>query len=314
LREKDLMSDRGTGIEAPDGYEEWLRSFLGAVALEGGLARNTLDAYERDLRRFLDFVRSHPDRGTPLPDRAGIRAFLERERERGLASSSIARLLSSIRGFYRFLTLEGHLPADTTFSIRTPKRWRILPKPLSPRAIERLVDAPPPDNPLGLRDRAILEVLYGSGLRVSELTALRTDDLHFPLGTLRCVGKGNKERIVPLGSHSVAAVEAYLRDGRPRLVRRTTEPAVFLSRTGRPLTRDTVWRLVQKWALRSGIPPEVHPHLLRHTFATHLLEHGADIRAVQEMLGHADISTTQLYTHLTTDRLKSIHREYHPRA
>jgi len=308
------MGARRSQEQAADPLGAWLRIYLEAVSLESGLARNTLDAYGRDLARLIDFARCHPEYGSPLPDRRGIRAFLEREKGRGLSSSSLSRVVSSIRGFYRFLTLEGLIPTDTTFSLRTPKRWRTLPSPLSSEAVARLVEAPPSDRPIGLRDRAILEVLYGSGLRVSELTALRLEDLHLDLGTLRCVGKGSKERIVPLGRHAVQALEAWLHGGRPALMRGAPARALFLSRTGRPLTRESVWRLLRKWAAIAGLPANLHPHLLRHTFATHLLEHGADLRAVQEMLGHADISTTQLYTHVTTDRLKAIHKRYHPRG
>ena len=309
------MRKTGSGERSLDPPAAWLAPYLDHLALEAGLADRSREAYRRDLERFLAFIADDPDVARPVPDRRDLRLFLRAERDRGLAPSSIARLVSTLRGFYRFLTLEGHIEKDTTFAFPVPKRFRRLPKPLSPEVLHQLVDAPDRDSPLGLRDRVALELLYGSGLRASELIGLDRVDLHMALRHVLCHGKGSKERLVPLGSASIEAIREYLERGRPRLDRaRGSNDALLLSRTGRRLTRDTVWRIVRKYADLLGIDRAAYPHLLRHSFATHLLERGADVRAVQEMLGHADVSTTQLYTHVRTDHLKDVHRKHHPRA
>lgn len=306
-----VLSDRG-----PSGPAAWLRSWVDSLTLESSVSELTRAAYQRDVARFL--VSAETNRGEPLgdrpPDRSEIRTFLREQRERGLAPATMARIVSALRGFYRFLTLEGVIETDTTFGVTTPKRWRVLPEPLSQEDARRLVETPPDDSPLGMRDRAILELLYGAGLRVSELTALERGDLHLDLDTIRCLGKGRKQRIVPLGRHAKAALCRYLERSRITLRRPASPEALFLSRTGRALTRDAVFRLVKRHARTAGIRQRTYPHLMRHTFATHLLDEGADIRAVQELLGHADISTTQIYTHVETERLKRVHRDFHPRA
>lgn len=293
-----------------------LVEYLDHLALEAGLSAHSRSAYRRDLDRFLSFAErlsGSPEIQAP-PGRDTIRAFLRAERDRGLAAASLARAVSSIRGFYRYLTLEGVLEEDLTFAMAAPKRFRTLPKPLSQAEAARLIQAPSLDSVYGIRDRAILEFLYGSGLRVSELTGLDRIDVDFDTHSMRVLGKGGRERIVPLGSHASDAVTHYLTESRPRLAGKRTVDHLFLSRTGRRLTRDAIWRLVRKYATQIGIDRKAHPHLLRHSFATHLIEEGADIRSVQEMLGHADISTTQLYTHIRTDQLKAVHKKHHPRG
>ena len=316
------MSDRRHQRTTGSPLRGHLAGYLDHLVLEAGLAPHSHEAYRRDLERFLDFVQDGappvgPSRGQPepdVPDRGIIRDFLRAERERGLAPSSIARAVSSIRGFYRYLTLEGVIREDLTFTVPTPKRFRTLPTPLSQAEAERLVDAPSLETPFGIRDRAMLELAYGSGLRVSELIGLDRIDVDFELQRVRVLGKGGKERIVPLGSHAGDSLTHYLEEARPLLGRGRTVDALFLSRTGRRLTRDAVWRMVRKHATAAGIDRKAHPHLLRHTFATHLIEEGADVRSVQEMLGHADVSTTQIYTHIRTDQLKAVHKQHHPRA
>ncbi len=310
------MSDSPSSERGASSPLAWLRTWVDSLTLESSVSELTRVAYERDISRFLASVAAN--RGRPLddraPDRSEIRTFLREERERGLAPATMARIVSALRGFYRFLTLEGIIERDTTFGVTTPKRWRILPEPLSQDDARRLVETPDDDTVLGQRDRAILELLYGAGLRVSELTRLERGDLHLELDTIRCLGKGSKQRIVPLGKQAKRALCRYLDRARPSLRRPTSPETLFLSRTGRPLTRDAVFRLVKRHAGAAGIRQRTYPHLMRHTFATHLLDEGADIRAVQELLGHADISTTQIYTHVETERLKRVHRDFHPRA
>jgi len=308
------MRDEPPPGAARSRLDRWVADYLDHVVLEGGLSEATRRSYARDLDHFLRFLGRGPaGAAASLPDRAGIRDFLRAERERGLSPATIARRVSAIRGLYRYLTLRGVLAEDTTFRVPTPRRWTRLPPTLDAGAVRRLVEAPGND-PLGQRDRAILEMLYGSGLRASELVGLDRIDVHLELATVRCHGKGDKQRVVPLGGACASALVRYLEEARPRLRRRHSGDALFLTRTGRRPTRDLVWRIVKRHARAAGIDRRAYPHLLRHAFATHLIEGGADVRSVQELLGHADIATTQIYTHVDSERLRRVHREHHPRA
>ncbi|MGE5849241.1 MAG: site-specific tyrosine recombinase XerD [Candidatus Methylomirabilota bacterium] len=287
--------------------------FLEHLVVERGLAQNSLEAYRRDLSRYTAYL---ADRGKQVIalDRAEVPRYLLLLREEGLSPRSVARHLSAIRQFHRFLVREGHAGEDPTSHLESPRPWRRLPTVLSSEEVDRLLASGLPATPRGLRDRAMLEVLYASGLRVSELVGLRLADLNLVGGILRVLGKGNKERLVPLGDAAVESLRAYLADGRPKLERRRASLHLFLGRHGRGLTRQMFWRLLRQYARAAGITKPVTPHTLRHSFATHLLERGADLRSVQLMLGHADIGTTQIYTHLTRALLKAIYDKHHPRA
>ncbi|MFQ5696200.1 MAG: site-specific tyrosine recombinase XerD, partial [Terriglobia bacterium] len=240
--------------------------------------------------------------------------FLGRLYQQGLDSRSVARTLVAVRNFFRFLRQEETIRRNPTEHIESPRMWKRLPKFLTVEEVERLLASPEATTPRGRRDKAMLEVLYATGLRVSELVNLKLSDLQLEAGYLRCLGKGNKERVVPLGKKATTALEAYLRGGRPRLAKRRASAHLFLSRRGQGMTRHNFWRLLGEQARAAGIRGRLTPHVLRHSFATHLLERGADLRAVQLLLGHADISTTQIYTHVAQERLRQIYRMHHPRA
>ncbi len=294
--------------------EPLVERFLSYLDLECGLARNTLDAYRRDLRLFADYLRrkrvGHPA-GVTTTDMLG---FLVEMKDRGYSVASVARTLAGVRTFFRYLTLEGLIRRNVAAVLDSPTLWRRLPEVLSPREVERLLSAPDTSTPLGLRDKALLEVLYATGARASEVVALDLGSVHFDYGYLRCVGKGGKERVVPVGRVALDVARRYITEARPRLLRGRPCAALFVSRCGARLTRPTVWKIVKKHARLAGIRKRVYPHLLRHSFATHLLAGGADLRSLQEMLGHVSIMTTQVYTHLESGRLKEIHRRYHPRG
>ncbi len=287
--------------------------FLEHLVVERGLAQNSLEAYRRDLSRYTGHLTARGKQVITL-DRAEVPRYLLLLREEGLSPRSVARHLSAIRQFHRFLVREGHAVEDPTSHLESPRPWRRLPTVLSSEEVDRLLASGPSATPQGFRDRAMLEVLYASGLRVSELVGLRLADLNLAAGILRVLGKGNKERLVPLGDAAIESLRAYLADGRPKLERRRASLHLFLGRHGRGLTRQMFWQLLKRYARASGITKPVTPHTLRHSFATHLLERGADLRSVQLMLGHADIGTTQIYTHLTRAHLKAIYDKHHPRA
>ncbi len=287
--------------------------FLNQLWAEAGLAENTLAAYRNDLRslaRFCEERRIDFRRISPTDIQAFLVALREEER---LAVSSISRRLVPVKLFCRFCYRNGYIERDVAALIDTPKKWQRLPQTLNPRDVDTLLGMPDEDDPLALRDRAILELFYATGLRVSELVGLRANDVHLDIGYLRCMGKGRRERVVPIGSRAVEATRSYLEQLRPQLVDGFSTDRLFVSRTGRPLDRTNGWRLVVKYARRMGISGRLSPHTLRHCFATHLLAGGADLRVVQELLGHADVSTTQVYTHVDTSRLKAIHQKFHPR-
>ena len=289
--------------------------FLDHLALERGLSENTRLAYGHDLAEFLAFLSRRGRAGIQEVERRDILDFLMEGKRKGLAAASLARRLVAIKVFFRHLAQEGLLAVNVADAMESPRLWKILPPTLTREEVDRLLAAPDPATPRGLRDRAILETFYATGLRVSELAALTLDSLHFDAEYIRCVGKGDKERVVPIGGRAIAAVQAWLERGRSAYAARgAAGRAVFLSRLGRPLTRNGLWRHIRAYARKAGIRKELSPHTLRHSFASHLLANGASLRVIQEMLGHADIATTQIYTHVDQGRLQAVHRQYHPRA
>ncbi|MBN1491227.1 MAG: site-specific tyrosine recombinase XerD [Phycisphaerae bacterium] len=288
-----------------------VEQFLTYVITEAGLADNTVTAYRHDLTLFDQYL-TRAEVGPETLDPTHIQRFLMERRDAGLELSSIARNLMAIKVFLRHLFATGRIQRDLADLIESPKKWKLVPRVLHPQQVDALLATPNTDDPFAARDRAILELFYACGLRVSELCGLTLGNVRLDLGYLRCFGKGSKERIVPIGRTAVECIRDYLDTLRPSLDSRN-EAALFLSRTGRPMERTNVWRLVVKYARRMGLTGKVSPHTLRHCFATHLLQGGADLRVVQELLGHADVTTTQIYTHVDRDRLKAIHRKYHPR-
>lgn len=289
-----------------------VKRFLDYLFNECGLAGNTITAYQRDLLVFWDHLLEIE---VYLPDlsMADVQAHLVRLHERGLSTSSIARHLMAIKMFLRYLYGERLIRHDLASLIETPKRWQRVPRSLHSPEVEALLSAPSPESEYYLRDRAILEMLYATGLRVSELADLTLSQINLKVGYLRCIGKGRRERVVPIGRAAIEAMRDYLELLRPQLLRDADEDHVFLSRTGRPLDRTNMWRLVSRYGQAAGLGDIVHPHLLRHCFATHLLTGGADLRIVQELLGHASVATTQIYTHVDPVHLKHIHQKCHPR-
>ncbi|MFN0131642.1 MAG: site-specific tyrosine recombinase [Phycisphaerales bacterium] len=304
-------------VEIPAWFAALRRGFLVYVRVECGLSHNTLLAYGRDLN----------DLGRDLAEVGGARAVTARDvaghiaslkTRQGLTGSSVIRHLATMRVFFRWMVATGKLEEDPTAALERPMRWRRLPGVMSPAKVRALLAGPQPEAggvPLWLRDRALLELMYASGLRASEAATVGVEDVNSRIGVVRVVGKGDKERLVPVGKPAVAAVVAYLRECRPLLVRGDSRDRgrLLLSRTGRPLERVAVWQIVGRVARAAGLR-DVHPHMLRHSFATHLLIGGADLRVVQELLGHADIATTQVYTHVDRSRLKAVHQKYHPRG
>ncbi len=299
--------------DPPSALASAREAFLTYALTERGLARHSVDAYARDLHDFIRFVAR---RGTTRPadiHRATITLYLLSLRRRGRAPASVARRLAAIRGWTAYLLREGLIGDDPALDVTQARLPRRLPGVLSVEEIERLLAQPHGTIPQALRDRAILELLYAAGLRASELVALDVADVHLGMEYVRCLGKGSKERIVPIGAPAVRAVQRYLREARPALATGRPRAALFLNRRGGRLTRQSVWMLLRAYAARAGIRRPLGPHTLRHSFATHLLDGGADLRAVQEMLGHASVATTQKYTHLTRARLRDVYRRAHPR-
>lgn len=291
-----------------------LERFRDYLTLEQGASPRTHEAYGRDLARFAAYVAAKGAASPPDITTRLLREYLYHLKDLGLAPSSIRRNVSSIRTYFRFLLGEGHLARDPSERLEAPKRWRTLPEVLTVDEADRLLAAPSLDDPLVFRDRALLELAYGAGLRVSEWISIGVRDVLFDEGVVRVFGKGSKERLVPIGRRAVAATATYLREQRPRLERGEGRGVLFLTARGHPLSRMAAWRILAKYVQRAGITKPVSPHTLRHSFATHLLEGGADLRAVQEMLGHADISTTQIYTHVDREYLRTVHRQFHPRG
>jgi len=298
--------------------ETTVHVFLSYVRVERGLAHNTILAYGRDLKRFVQFLRKRRKSRVDEVDRDDIVDFLTSLYREKLDSRSVARYLVSLRALYKFALMEGMVQLDPTENLESPKIRNRLPTYLRVDEIDKLLEAPNLATPLGLRDRAMLEVLYSTGLRVSELLNLRMSDIDMRIGCVRCIGKGDKERLVPIGRKAIAAVEQYLAQGRPKLARPSAPPphshVLLLTMAGKRLSRVGIWKILHDYGTKLGLRGRLTPHKLRHSFATHLLERGADLRSVQLMLGHADISTTQIYTHVVEDRLKQIYRAHHPRA
>ena len=293
-----------------------ISSYLMHVRVEKGLSVNTISAYKRDLQKFDEFARK---RKLVLESvgRDDLVDFLAGLYRLKLESRTVARQLVTLRNFFRFAQIQSLIPEDPSINLESPKIRRHLPGYLRLEEVEKLLEQPDSGTPMGLRDRAMLEVLYSTGLRVSELIGLRVSDLDSKVGCVRCIGKGDKERIVPVGKKAVSMVDKYLRDGRPFLLRNARVnggPALFVNRRGVALSRVGVWKILSAYGRRAGLRIALTPHMLRHSFATHLLERGADLRSVQLMLGHADISTTQIYTHVVEERLKQIYKAHHPRA
>jgi integrase/recombinase XerD len=294
--------------------EFWLEGFRDYLAVESGHSRNTVEAYLRDLRRLAEFATSRGVRDPAAISRHLLRDFVYLLKDLGLSAATIRREVSAIRTYYGFLAGEGKVEQDPSDRLETPRRGRVLPDTLTVREMEALLGSAQVDEPLAWRDRALLELGYGAGLRVSELCGLEIPHLVLTESLVRVFGKGSKERLVPIGRSVIGAVSVYLHTVRPTLDRGRSGRRVLLNARGEPLSRVGAWGIVKRAAERAGIRKRVTPHTLRHSFATHLLEGGADLRAVQEMLGHADLSTTQIYTHVDREYLRSVHKQFHPRA
>ena len=286
--------------------------FLSYLSVEKGLAQNTLDAYRRDIAHYDTFLKREKVSDWSKVTRTHILKFLNAESGRGLESSSVARGLVSVKLFHRFLTKERHVTNDVTSVLDSPKLWKKLPQFLTAQEMDALLKIPDLGTPTGVRDLALLECLYATGMRVSEITEISLGHVYLDNKFIKCRGKGDKERLVPLGSVAIIACQAYLTGVRSKLKAKTDH--FFLGRNGTGLTRQFVWQMIKKYARLAGITKVITPHTFRHSFATHLLERGADLRVVQELLGHSDISTTQIYTHVSGNRLKSVHAKFHPRG
>jgi integrase/recombinase XerD len=292
----------------------FLEEFRDYLQFERGLSPRTMDAYGRDLQRLVEFAARNDVARVSSLTATHLREFVYQLKDQGLQATSIRRTLSAIRTYFAFLLAEGHVTADPTERVELPKTWRRLPGVLSREDVERILEAPDITDRLYWRDRALLEFAYASGVRVSELSALKVRDVDLTEGVATVFGKGAKERVVPIGRSAQRALDVYLREMRPILARRAGEGVVFLNAQGKPLTRMGIWKILRKHVKRAGVRKRVSPHTLRHCFATHLLEGGADLAAVQEMLGHADIATTQIYTHVDREYLRDVHKRYHPRG
>jgi integrase/recombinase XerD len=294
--------------------EKLLDQFLNFLEVERGLSRNTIESYSRDLIKYYNCLKNKGIIDAKDASRSDVISFMVNLREEGLAPKSCVRNLVSLRMFYRFLVNEGYLKATPVINIDSPKGWKRLPDTLTLKEVELLLEKPDVTTIIGLRDSAMLEILYATGLRVSELVSLTLNNVNLEVGYLTTLGKGAKQRMVPLGIAAVKRVKEYLEVSREKLLRNLKSEYLFINRLGRRMTRQWFWKIIKRYAQMSGIKKRISPHILRHSFATHLLQRGADLRSVQTMLGHADISTTQIYTHVTRERLKAIHTQFHPRA
>ena len=302
-----MNADTGKGRGLAAGYLDELR-------VSRRLSANTILAYRRDLDHLLAFA-ADEERAVETLDRHDLEAFVRRLMSSGLSPRSVARIVACVRGFYRFLVLDGHLAGSPADDVRAPRAWPSLPKFLSVDEVDRLLEAPNVDTAAGLRDRALLELLYATGMRVTELVTLRIDAVNLDAGFLTCVGKGAKERIVPIGHVAVDWVNRYLASGRPALLKHRESVQLFVNaRGGASLSRIGFWKVIKKYGRQAGLTLNLSPHVLRHSFATHLLDRGADLRVIQTLLGHADLSTTQIYTHIHETRLKAVYDEFHPRS
>ncbi len=304
----------GGGSDREDAWDGLVREFLLFLRVEKGLSPRTLEAYGRDLQRFADFARRTGAKGPEDIKRDELTAFLGFLAEEGLSPRSVARATAAVRRFHRFLLEEGGKGDYAALDLRYPRYVRKLPRVISIPEVERLLEQPFSRHPLELRDRAILETLYATGMRVSELVGLDVEDLDITEAEVRVMGKGSRERVVPLGSKSLEALRDYLKEGRPLLARSPGQRALFLNSRGRRITRQGVWEILKSRAEKVGLRGKVTPHTLRHSCATHLLERGADLRYIQELLGHASIGTTQVYTHVSRERIREVYQRSHPRA
>jgi integrase/recombinase XerD len=304
------MAKLGTMTESPT--SQGIRAFLAFCRMEKGLSRNSLDAYSRDLTCLQEFAQSVTQGA--LPDADVLRSYVNHLYQKDLSSRSIARHLSAIRSLFHYLLAEEQISVDPTEHLSSPKQWSTIPKFLNREQIEKLIEAPDCGKPSGLRDRAMLELLYATGIRVTELIQLRVSNLDSRLGVIRVTGKGNKQRIVPVHAPAVKAIADYVDQGRPALLKGQATPYLFVTARGGAMTRQAFWASIKLNGKKAGIFHNLSPHVLRHTFATHLLEGGADLRSVQTMLGHADLSTTEIYTHVVRSRLRDTLDQHHPRA
>ncbi|MDP2940939.1 MAG: site-specific tyrosine recombinase XerD [Candidatus Omnitrophota bacterium] len=293
--------------------KELIEPFMNYLSVERGLANNTISSYRRDLGFYVDFLRQKGISALSGISKNEITDFMFAQKDKGISANSVARRLAAIRMFHRFLVRERISRDDPAHLIDTPKLWKKIPETLSLAEVEALIARPDPRNKQGIRDRAVLETLYATGMRVSEAVNLKLDNVNLDVGFLRCIGKGNKERVIPLGKKAVNSIRRYLQASRPYFLKEKEQESLFLSRFGRKISRQSLWKMIKKYACQARIKKSIKPHILRHSFATHLLERGADLRSVQEMLGHSDISTTQIYTHIDRERMKSVHRQFHPR-
>ena len=292
-----------------------LDEFCDALWLEDGLARNTLESYRRDLQQFAAWLKGTCGKSLQEAGHAEMEGYLSHQfNVVKTRASTASRELSSLRRFYRYLLRQGRLDADPTLNISSPKQVRALPKSLTEADVEALLNIPDTPDPLALRDKAMLETLYATGLRVSELVAMKVMEASLDMGVVRVMGKGGKERLVPLGEESIAWIRRYLAEARLSLLDGRPSDALFVTARGKAMTRQWFWCLIKRRAVQGGVGKHLSPHTLRHAFATHLLNHGADLRVVQMLLGHADISTTQIYTHVARERLKQLHASHHPRG
>jgi integrase/recombinase XerD len=294
--------------------QKWLEDFIQFLAVERGLSENTLMAYQRDLQKYMRYLTDQGIGDLQKVQRKHITEYLFFQKNQHLATSSICRSLSAVKMFHRFLVRESLLKEDPTTLIETPKQWKRIPEVLTKAEVETMIKVAHGDQWQQVRDRAILELFYASGMRVSELSQLRMEHVNLEIGYIRCVGKAQKERLIPIGRQAREALARYCVMARPQYTRSDSPADVFLSRLGKRLSRQSIWKLIKHYARKANISKVIKPHTLRHSFATHLIEHGADLRSVQEMLGHADISTTQIYTHVDKERLKTVHQKYHPRG
>ncbi len=293
--------------------KELIELFLNFLSVERALSSNTIASYAKDLNLYTDFLAGKGINSLSGTSRNDIVNFMLNQKDRGISANSTARRLAAIRMFYRFLVRERILKIDPSSVIESPKLWKKIPETLNINEIQALLMQPNVRERQGIRDRAILETFYATGARVSEVVNLKKDNVNLEVGFLRCVGKGNKERIVPLGKKAIEGITRYIENSRGEFLKKKESEYLFLNRSGARISRQSLWKLIKKYARQAGIKKPIRPHILRHSFATHLLEGGADLRSVQEMLGHSNISTTQIYTHVSRDRLKTIHKQFHPR-
>lgn len=293
--------------------EEFIKEFMDYLSVERGLSKNTLESYSRDLNKYAGYLKKKGINNLDGVKRPDIQDFMMGLKGNKLNASSIARNLVAIKVFHRYLTSQRLLKEDVTSVIETPKLWKTLPDVLDLREVEAILNSPNTRLKQGLRDKAAFELMYATGMRVSELVNLKLTDLHMEMGFVRCLGKGQKERIIPVGSKAKEALQKYIEKARPKFLKKAESSALFLTRLGKPMSRQTFWMIIKHYVKDARIKKRVTPHTLRHSFATHLLQNGADLRIVQELLGHTNISTTQIYTHINKERLKQIHQKFHPR-